>query len=483
MGPTPTPDLGGAIDPAAGALTTWTDPASIGPVLPALSPGRFRPPRACLLFALLGGLGCAGTPSPAASPEPKAPFVKMAQRELAVLLHWRGEAPPPAHIEILGRSLERGLGDTYRVPVTVVPRTERFRGIPPILLVRLARQGIDDAVVVEPRRADPAAPLEARVEVVALATQEVLHEISVRAPPRATRSAADEMRRFGATVTGAVRRVWTTPGAAPEMDPLVAAHHLYEKGACHHAAPLFDLALSERSMPARADRIADHERTRERRRACLEQLALESRVAEDRAASFRLDVRGDGVSAPIIAALRRHASDLGTRMQRRTDKPVTVVARAGEPGTLEPGTLILTTRHNRQKPGQPVLDRTTTPPRIDLEPLRPVFEAMMRLRENAAQDLGGDLGLLLSRFSFRVRLEHLLGSALVFEFVDVGGAPVLGPRALVIRPRSQVILQARSPDDLRKAIFQLGPWVDRSGRPTQDALVGDFFSEGSTTRP
>lgn len=447
----------------------------------ALTSGEARIPLFCvrkmllMAVAVAGWTGCATAPdaAPRAPLDDQTPFLRRAQRELALLVHWRGPPPSPADQEVLARTLESRLADRYGVPVTVRTSKEPYRGIVPSTLTSLAKAGIDDAVVVEAVRMGPQGPFRGRVQVVALSTQNVLHDLEVKGP-RGGRSVTDSLQRFADAAYIAVSRRWTAPGRAPAMDPLLTANNLYARRACAHAVPLYDLALEGR-RPARADLIATYEQAESRRRQCQARLDLERRIAEDATASFSLRVTGTGMNPRTLAALNAYADELAAPLAERTDKPAFLHASSEA--------LTLSLRHHPGRTGQPRLERVRVAAGIDLAPLRPVFTALLEIREAASEQLPMDLAVQLRNLPFRIRLEHLHGDALSFDLVGDTGTPILGPRLTVFERSRQLFLQARSPEMLREELFVLGPLVDGRGRPTQDARAVRFIEATARSKP
>lgn len=386
---------------------------------------------------------------------------------MVVVLHWRGPPPPAGHQEILTRTLRNRLGDSYRVPVEVRRRNGPYEGISPTALASFARAGIDDAVIVEGRALAPEGPYTGKVQVVALASQDVLHAFDL-GPVPGGRGPVERLRRFADAVYLAVSRRWTAPGSAPEMIPLAAANNLYARGACTHAVALYDIALAG-ARPRRADLIAALTSAEERQRRCRARLAREERIRSDAEARFSLELRPQDIDPRIADAFRDalRRSELADALRGRTDKPAFV--------EVDPSGLTLVMRHRAGQGGQPRLDRVQSGAGIDLSPVLSLLQTMVDFRDEARRDLPADLSLLVKRLGFRLRLSHLDGAALTFEFVDVSGDPVINGRATLELREAKVILHARSPELLREKYFALGPLVDESGRPTEDALALRFF--------
>lgn len=412
---------------------------------------------------LWGSFAC--TSSPSAPPEPSLeahrPKVRLADREIALVLRGRGAPATTGAREALSRRLAEELRRAYRAPVEVYDALEPWQGLEPALLGEWARRKLDDAVVLE-LRSNPEGLVEtAHLWVIALASQDVLLDIDLAAP-RSLEALAPEVRAV-------LTRRWNDPGAHPAMDPLLAAHNLYRRRACAHAVLLYDLAL-EGTHPARTDLIARYTTALERRRICRERLALARRFREDAEASYRLetDIHGfaDGAEAQLRAALGH--TGLSPALASATSKPVYL--------QLTPERWTLRFRHDLSRQERPVLDQSGATPAVDFGPLLPVLLSLVSAREWVAEQAGSrELASLVRTATLELRLERLDGDALAIAFADLDGTPLLGRTLGLELGPDRFRLEARLPSLLRDGLFVLGPFETATGRPTVDALVTEFL--------
>lgn len=425
--------------------------------VPALSVWTF--------LALVAGTeaGCASSPEPEVKVA-RAPFIRRAQRQTALVLGWPEEPLGAGDREALARTLSRKLRSTYRTPVTVLDLSTPWNGLDPTTLARFARAGIDDAVVVETAAAEEDGGLRGRARVIALATQDVLHDFELSAPALAP--AAERIQRWADAIYLGLSRRWTAPGDAPEMVPLEAANRLFDRNACAHAVKLYDIALASDRAPQRSDLIARHTRALERRRQCRVRLEREAVILADQSASFELRMEVGEVSGTLASAVRSavEGSELKRLLGRRTDKPVVL--------RLEPRRLVLELRHHPGRPGQPKLEEASSGAAVlDLSPLRPVLDALVGAKLTAADRLDGDAAAILRASTYQLVLTHLPDEELRFELTDLAGRALLGPDAVAKRGTTQSKIRTRDLTELRDLRFVLGPIREARQGLSRDALA------------
>jgi hypothetical protein len=414
---------------------------------------------------------CASPPTPPPDPaaEPARPFIKLANRTLAVGLRFAEPAPTPAWRQDLGRALARRLKDLYRSEVAAHPLPAG--GIPVALTVALATAGVDDLVVVavQPEAGGPA--LTAKAEVLVLEEHRIWHRVEVP-PARGPQGGPPSPEQLADLITLALARRWSDPGAAPAMDPRTVADRLAEQGACAAAQTLYARAPLPRSPTLQEVRRLDASRIRQQR--CEETLQTEARLAADAKARFDVRLEVLRLSRPVQDALQKALATgtLRATLAGLTDKPVLV--------RVTPEAVLMELRYHPERyraavKGLPAREGELIP--VYLDPFVPAMEALLALRDAAAEGLAPGHRDTLEALPTALRLTKLLDDHVELDFgQDDTGQLLLTDRVLVTtRGFKPSEVQALNDDVTRTRRLLLGPPEDGLGDLTPYGLLLRFL--------
>lgn len=428
-----------------------------------------------LLAGLCWGLGCASQPSTdraeAPSPEPERPFIKLAKREMALVLAWRGSPPPPGDQEALERFLVDRLRTTYRVPIESHREDGAYTGLSPELFLGFVERGVDDVVVVEAEQLGVEdAPLRGTVLIVVLDDQRITHRLRIDEIRGKGRDGA--ARRFADLAYLKVSRAWTDPGAEPELDPLRAADGLAEKNACDHAVRIYERVFATQKPQTVVDlqRFADAERRYE---SCQRKVAARDAVQKDKGAVFRLELEQSGVPDAVKQAFAEAlpASGVEQKLKAHTDKPVRIEVR--------PGILTLSLRYHPDRYEAATQERSPFlggKPAIWIDPFLPPMQLLVELRERAIERMPRSQRLEMSRTQLTLRLEKVLGDTVEFDFAELDGRPlVLDEGRVKVGSRSEVMVRSAVPKVAQNGAFVLGPLETAAREPTPFGALYRFF--------
>jgi hypothetical protein len=412
----------------------------------------------------LFSLACASAANDRAPLEDR-PFIKLAKREMALLVYWRGD-PEPGYHQALERSLALRLKSAYHTQ----PLTKRIEGayaaLDPAVVLELVQHGIDDVVLVEAKKQRDG--VTGRVVIRVLATDEIVEKLSIP-PIRGKNGGAPEAERVADFVALEITHHWTDPGSAPKLDELSVANRLAQAKACDQA-----LAIYRRSHPGvvpihEMDRESSAQSLRDR---CEEQVRIRDELEADRRATYAIEVDAqgmskalaDGISAAVIKA------KLYDKLKAHSDKPIFV--------RLRPGELALDVRYqveryrgaNSSRPksidGNPVLH---------LQPYLPFMTALIDLKSAFAEIVPELDKRNVDETSTLLVLRKPLGS-----WVHVGFA---GDPDLLISDEMRVKLGNREPVTIASVEprvshtnrFMLGPPREPDGSLTTYGLLWEFF--------
>lgn len=441
---------------------------------------RRHPSRgAWTILTILTGLflfasACAGPQRPRELPEASQPFLHYARRETVLLVHWKGDLPPPAVQEAFARRLEIELEKTYRSPVTLRSSPRPYPGLSPSLLTELVRVEIDDAVVVEATALE-GERIQAAVRVIGLATQDIV-EAFVLPPSKTNKPALAGVQTYAEDIVYMLSRQWTRPNQVPPMDALLAANNLFARKACAHAVPVYNLALDHR-WPSRTDLISEYTDAVHRRELCKQKLQRDQLLREDKDARFTIRVQSTNIHPRLVQRLERSIAEtnLAGILSTRTKKPVYI--------EIDNTHIVTSIRYRRGVRGLPRVDRSEETPIVDLSPLQAVMDALLTAQAKAADRSQEEDAAKLRSLTLELRLTQLLGDNLSFVFASVNGQARPAPMLFLRHQGETYQLPSRERSALRDSVFVLGPEFDFSKRRTQDGLVVSFFESDPPEPP
>ena len=430
-------------------------------------------------LALSGALGvCAACASqPPVEPqaqgpsEPERPFIKLAKREMALLLAWRGSPPSEGDQETLERLLVERLRSTYRVPIESHRENGAYTGLSPELFFGFVERGVDDVVVVEAEQLGPSeARLRGTVLIVVLDDQRVTHRL--RIDQTSGKAGEGPARRFADLAYLQISRSWTDPGAEPELDALRAADGLAEKGACDHAVRIYERVFATQKPQTVVDiqRYADAERRYE---GCQRKVSNRDAVQKDKGAVFRLSIEQAGVPDSVKKAFAEALprSGLEQKLKGHTDKPAKL--------EILPGILTMTMRYHPDR--YEAATKGQSPffggqPAVWIEPFLPPMQLLAELRERALERMPSNERLSMSRTQLTLRLEKVLGDYVELDFAELDGrALVLDEARVKVGGRAEVVVRSAVPKVAQNGAFVLGPLENAAGETTPFGLVYRFF--------
>ncbi len=430
------------------------------------------PERACRLWLCVFWVGACATPPPPVARD-AAPFIKLAARELGLLLAWQGPAPSPGEQEDLERLLVQRFRTTYKTTVSVVRQEGPFSGLPVDSLAYWVERGVDDVLVVQTEATEPRAPMRGRAWVISLADEKVLHEVTIG--DIQARTGERTAPRYADMVWREVSRRWTDPGAAPALDPLAAADRLAERSACGPALRLYDALLPRLKPRLQADAVR-LENAQLRADQCRRHLLLQQVLANDRTARFALKFEARGLSRRYREVLQDawSRSSLARELVKYTDKPV--LLHAG------PDSLVLFVRYHPERYQAWVAGRPTSEsayPVLYLDPLTPYLEAVMDVLELACQRLEPYEQKALRNFKTTLRLLKPPEDWLELAFAELDGRIVMDSTlSLKLADQLPMVVESRLAYVSRTQVFGLGPLEAPSGQITDSGLVYRFFELG-----
>lgn len=441
-----------------------------------------RPTRPALLLLLAATLGCASakpkTEDPSVDPDRK--FIKLAARRMAVAVYWRGPVADEAYVEQLERRLARRLETVYRAPVISRKVLSPFDQISPDLFLDLVQQGVDDVVIAEfetVERAD--GPLGAKAYVVALANQAIVHTTSIE-QLASKRKGRPKAKRLADILVRKIASGWTDPGAAPKLDPLSAADTLADKGACDHAAKIYEQQLSRKEPTAFTD-MGEQIDSERRWKRCIKKIEIRNAIEADRTAKFEVTVQTGGASKTLTAAFGRALSrtSLPKALRNRTDKPVRIV--------IEPRAIVLELRYHRDRYMKAVKGRDKyvhEQPVVYVDPYMPVIDGILDLKSSAIAEVEPYDRQSIRKMTTTLRLRTLFGDYVDIDFAEVDDRLLLDDAMRVrIGAREEIRVQSAEARVTRSQRYVLGPPRSPAGEITAYGLVFDFFGLGKGKKP
>ena len=432
-----------------------------------------RRPRLAIIAGWIGCAGlciaaCASARSTSVSPRTTGPFIKLAKREIALIVH-SDAALPAGEQDVLLNTLRDRLQVIYRTEVDAVRGAGTFSRLAPDQLASFALKGIDDAVVVDLRSARGDV-VKGRVRVVPLARLRTTIDVTI--PDIRSQPGPARARRIAETAARRLSFRWTDPGAEPTMDPLATAARLADNQACKSAIRIYARVLPGRG-PGSLLNVDRHQAAQRRYDRCRAEVQLSKLMADDAAAQFSLKVDASPMAPRIEAAVNAALPNTGlTRLVAQwTDKPALIVVR---PEILSLELRMHPDRYERALGNRPRYDRDM--PVLYLDPFVGVIEALLDLREAAISKLPPYDGNNLRQLQTQVRFRRLPNDSVTIVFSDVEGRLLFADGLLVkMGRRPEVRVDSLSDDVSRSLRFLLGPPEDATGAVTDYGLVFRFF--------
>jgi hypothetical protein len=400
------------------------------------------------------------------------PFVKLAKRELGVVVHFVGAAPSPALEETLEREIVRRLKTTYREPIFEYVREGAFDGFDSKLYLELAEKGVDDAVVVEAETDRESARLFGRVRIITLADERTVLDASLplqKGQPRPKGDAAG----FADRVWLAIAKNWTDPGAGPPLDRERVADRLARRGACDEAIKLYDEMRTQKRKPLTVAEAQNLDQSHARLAKCKSELALRESMERDKRAVFGVTVSAKGLAPNIAAAFERAIQGRGIRaaLEALTNKPVVLEA--------SPEALVLNLRFHPERYAQ----TTRSKPKfvmneraIFLEVYDSAMRALSSIKDAAADALPPYDAPFVRKLNTTLRLTKLPDDRLEIDFADLDGRLLLVDTLHVkVGARPETIVRTPAKSLLHDHIFLIGPPHEVTGELTDWGLVYQFF--------
>jgi hypothetical protein len=411
-------------------------------------------------------MACAGAQTDRAE-VPERPFIKLAKREMALVVYWRG-APEPGYHQALERSLARRLTSAYHTE----PLTRRVEGayaaLEPEYVLELVERGVDDVVLVETRRQQDR--IIGRVVIRALASGAIVQKLSI--PPIAGKGGSGpDPERVADFVALKITHHWTDPGSAPLLDPMAVANRLAAAKACDQALAIYRKVFATKGVVS----INDMEREATalaRREACEREVAMREAIEADRRATFALELDAAGVSKNLAEGLKNavESAKLGASLAKLTDKPVYL--------RFRPGELLLDVRYQVERYRGKNSSRPTVidgNPVLHLHPYVPFMEEMIRVKHRLFEAVPAFEQKTVEETTLVLHLRKVFD-----EYVEIGFA---GEPALLISDelrvksgrREPVIVTSVEPRVTNSRRFVLGPPAEADGSLTTYGLVWEFF--------
>lgn len=423
--------------------------------------------KVALVVAFVAPTACGQTK---AAPTPEttvvaAPFIKLARRQIAVILH-ADRSLSPAEQDVLLRTLKDQLGVAYKTKVVAARRSGVFERIAPRQLADFALQGIDDAVVLELRSASRVRGMRTvRVRVINLNRLRATVDLALP-------TSGATGRRLASLVVQRLTTRWSDPGAEPEMDPLAAANRLADNRSCRAALRIYRQVLPRRRPTTVVD-VAGYQAAEVRFDRCVAEEKMQTLLAADAQAQFSLRIEAKPMAPRIVGALQDalRESSLTETVRRWTDKPAVVRA--------EPQILYLelrfhpehyraaTARRPKYERGHPVLY---------LDPFVELFEGLLDLRDAAIEKLPPYDRANLEPLQTQLYLSRLPDDYVVITFSDGSGRLLISDGLDVkVGRRPEVRVNSLRSGVSRSLRLILGPPQDATGALTDYGLVFRFF--------
>jgi hypothetical protein len=414
----------------------------------------------------LFSLACASAANDRAPLEDR-PFIKLAKREMALLVYWRGD-PEPGYHQALERSLARRLKSAYHTE----PLTRRIEGayaaLDPQLVLELVEHGIDDVVLVETRKLRDG--VGGRVVIRALATDEIVQKLSIP-PIRGKQGLAPEAERVADFVALKITHHWTDPGSAPLLDELQVANRLAAAKACEQALAIYRKVFAHQGVVPvnEIDRESAAQSLHDR---CEREVAMRAELEADRRATYAIELDAQGMSKTLAEGLGAAVirTKLEEKLRPHSDKPIVV--------RFRPGELLLDVRYQVERyrganSSRPKL--VDGHPALHLQPYVPLMEALLELKETLAEIVPAYDRQNVEETATLLHLRKPFGSWVQIGFADDPGLLISDEVRVKLGHRDAVTVASVEPRVTRTQRFLLGPPTEADGSLTTYGLLWEFF--------
>jgi hypothetical protein len=395
------------------------------------------------------------------------PFIKLADRQMALVVYFAGTELAPGHQEDIERKIAHRLRTTYRTDVKAYRRDGSYIRFAPDLALELAEKGIDDVVIVEV--AKDGGELYGHIRVLALFDERVVHEdeLALEHKEGTTPPAA----RFADRVWLSIAKSFVDPGASPELDLQRVADRLASNGACREALKLYKRTLDNRSTT-----IAETQRreaSRERAADCRHRIAVEEEIERDRTATFSVSLVVEDLAPRLEEAVRTAFARgrLERALRAETDKPAVL--------KVTPAGWLMSMRYQPSRYHPAVAERpreVSTERALYLDVFYPVLAAVSEIREEAADNAVSSEAEMLRELPMTLRLTKPGGDSAAIDFATLDDR-VLLTDTIRVKLGTAPEIQAETEGKLllREGVFVLGAPTDASGGTTSYGLVYRFF--------
>jgi hypothetical protein len=411
---------------------------------------------------LLLSFACAAQPPPAAPASEDAPFIKLADRDLALVVYFAGEELRPGEQEDLERRIASRLKTSYRTPVHSYRRSGAFVRFVPELLVDLANKGVDDVVIVE--IAAEQLDLHGHVQVISLFDGKVLVDKSIKASES---RGMPPIAKLADLVWLSVTRNFTDPGATPELDLAAVADRLYEDGACKQAVPLYAKGLSLRRGQSMSEVRLYNDRV-DRNNKCRYTLQVAEEIERDKRAVFSLVLETQDLSPKVEDAVRTTLRNgvLEKKMRAESAKPVIL--------RVTPAGFVLSARFDPKRHRE--IATESPEPAISLIPFYEMMFALSAFREEVADAASDADGEVLRELPLRLRLTKPGGDQATMDFATLDDrALTTGVIRVKLGTSNEIFVETASKKLVRDGIFVLGPASDDNGALTAYGVLYKFL--------
>lgn len=437
---------------------------------------RSSPRRHLLLLFAVVLAACRSAPPPTDDPRrpPDRPFIKLAARDLGLIVQWEGAEAPEAYLEQVERRLAKRLRTVYRTKIVLYRLPGAVRTIPPDLYMTFVEAGVDDVVItrLQPFEREDG-PIGATAVVVALADLSVRHEAKLE-KLASKRKGRPDAKRLADLLVRKVSTVWTDPGAAPQLDPIAAADKLAARNACAHAVRLYDRYFDD--DPQTITGLGNKLESERRWKRCKRRLRIEEAIRADRTAKFEVRFENEGVRPEILAGFERAIakSELRKMLAKTTDKPVTIF--------VEPSRMTVAMRYHQDRYLRAVADRERyvfEQPVVYVDPYARVVDAILEYREDVEREVEPYERRAIRGMNATLRLEKLNGDYAAIDFSDLDDR-LLFTNTLRLRvgSRPEIPVPSTEGSVSQSLRWVLGPPRDATGALTAYGLVFDFFGLG-----
>lgn len=432
-----------------------------------------------LLPPLLAGclIACQSAPPPRDDPSrgPARPFIKLANRNLGLIVQWQGGSEPAAYLEQLERRLARRLRTVYRTKIVLYRLPGPVRSIPPELYMTFVEADVDDVLITRFQPFDREdGPIGAEAVVVALADLSVVGEAQLKRLA-SKRKGRPKAKRLADLLVDKVSKVWTDPGAAPPLDPMVAADKLADRNACAHAVKLYERYYE--STPQTITGLGSKLESQRRWNRCKRRLRIEKAIANDRTAKFGVEFVNDGIRPELLAAFERamQGSSLFRALARSTDKPVAILVDASR--------ITIALRYHAKRYLSAVSGRERyvyEQPVVYVDPYAKIIDAALDYLERVEEEVEPYERRAIRNMATTLRLEKLSGDFVAIDFSSFDDRLLL-TNALRIRvgERPEIAVPSTEGSVSQSLRWVLGPPRDSTGALTAYGLVFEFFGLGA----